>query len=134
MFEPILWFMKPYPIGKTLTDNIINNQVGGYNEKYIKTNSLENFGIEVCSNVIKCKAEPTDRGLHPTQKPVNLMAYLIGLTTIEGQTVLDPFCGCGSTLIAAKNLNRKYIGIERERKYCEIISKRLDDAIIFNAI
>ena len=125
LFEPILWFMKPYKIGETLTDNIVKNEVGGYNEAIIKENHLLNQGIEICSNVIKCHAEGTDRGMHPAQKPVALMKYLIKLTTIEGQTILDPFCGCGSTLQAAKELGRNYIGIEINPNYCDIISKRL---------
>lgn len=127
LFEPILWFMKPYKIGNTLTDNIVEHQVGGYNETAIKNNPLLNQGIEVCSNIIKCKAEKTDRGLHPAQKPVSLMKYLIELTTIKGQTVLDPFCGCGSSLQAAKDLEREYIGIEIDRKYYDIICSRLND-------
>ncbi len=126
LFEPILWFMKPYPVGGTLTDNIATYNVGGYNETYIKNNPLSNKGIEICSNVIKCKTEQTDRGLHPAQKPIALMEYLISLTTIENQIVLDPFCGCGSTLVAAQNLNRKYIGIELSQEYCKVISKRLE--------
>lgn len=125
LFEPILWFMKPYPVGGTLTDNIAQHHVGGYNERFIKENSLANEGLEVCSNIIKCKTEKTDRGLHPAQKPIKLMEYLIGITTIEDQTVLDPFCGCGSTLLAAKNMNRNFIGIEKEEEYCEIIKSRL---------
>jgi DNA modification methylase len=126
LFEPVLWFMKPYPIGGTLTDNIATYDVGGYNEHFIKDNRLNNEGIEICSNIIKCKTESTDRGLHPAQKPIALMEYLIGMTTIEGQVVLDPFCGCGSTLVAAKNLKRKYIGIEMSEEYCAVISQRLD--------
>lgn len=126
LFEPILWFMKPYPIGGTLTDNIAINKVGGYNEKYFKDNPLNNTGIEICSNIIKCKAESSDRGLHPAQKPIALMEFLIGLTTLENQIVLDPFCGCGSTLVAAQNLNRRYIGIEVSEEYCDVISKRLN--------
>lgn len=125
LFEPILWFMKPYAIGDTLTDNIVQNGVGGYNERAIKNNSLLNQGLEVCSNIIKCKAEKTDRGLHPAQKPVSLMKYLIELTTVKGQTVLDPFCGCGSTLQAAKELEREYIGIEINPDYYETVCKRL---------
>lgn len=125
LFEPILWFMKPYKVGDTLTDNIKEHELGGYNEAAIKKNPLLNEGLEVCSNIIKCKAEKSDRGLHPTQKPISLMKYLIEMTTIEGQIVLDPFCGCGSTLIAAKELNRDYIGIERDTKYFSVISERL---------
>lgn len=126
LFEPILWFMKPYTIGNTLTDNILQNEVGGYNETAIKNNPLLNQGLEIASNIIKCKAEKSDRGLHPTQKPISLMKYLIELTTIEGQTVLDPFCGCGSTLQAAKELGREYIGIEINPIYYETVCKRLD--------
>lgn len=129
LFEPILWFMKPYPIGGTLTDNIASYNLGGYNEEYLKKNHLNNTGIEICSNIIKCKTKPSDRGLHPAQKPIDLMEYLIGLTTIENQIVLDPFCGCGSTLVAAKKLNRKYIGIEKNKDYCETISKRLENTV-----
>ena len=69
----------------------------------------------------------SDRGLHPAQKPVALMEFLINLTTVEGQVILDPFCGCGTTLVAAKNLNREYIGIELDPEYCKIISERLEE-------
>ena len=125
LFEPILWFMKPYKIGDTLTDNIKDYELGGYNESAIKTDHLLNDGIEICSNVIKCHAEKSDRGLHPTQKPVALMKYLIEMTTLKGHTVLDPFCGCGSTLIAAKELGRNYIGIEINEEYYKIVTERL---------
>ncbi len=127
LFEPILWFMKPYTIGETLTDNIVKYGVGAYNEEAIKSAPILNQGIEICSNIIKCKSEKTDKGLHPTQKPVSLMKYLINLTTLENQVVLDPFCGCGSTLLAAKELNREYIGIEINHEYYDIICKRLNE-------
>lgn len=125
LFEPILWFMKPYPIGGTLTDNIINYEVGGYNEAALKQSETLNSGLEICSNILKVKTEPSDRGLHPTQKAVSLMETLIKLVTKENQTVLDPFCGCGTTLVAAKNLNREYIGFEINKTYYNNILKRL---------
>ncbi|MDE8032391.1 site-specific DNA-methyltransferase [Erysipelothrix rhusiopathiae] len=125
LFEPVLWFMKPYPQGETLTDNILEYGVGGYNENFVKSFESLNQGIEVTSNIIKVKSEKKDRGLHPAQKPIALMRFFIGLTTLPGQTVLDPFCGCGTTLVAAKELNRSYIGIEKEKKYCDIIEKRI---------
>ena len=66
---------------------------------------------------------------HPTQKPIALLEYLIKTYTDEGDIVLDFTCGSGSTLVAAKNLNRKYIGIELEEKYCEIAKKRLTNKL-----
>ena len=125
LFEPILWFMKPYPIGGTLTDNILKYGVGGYNEAALKQADTLNSGLEICSNILKTKTEPSDRGLHPTQKAVTLMETLIKLVTKENQVVLDPFCGCGTTLVAAKNLNREYIGFEINPVYYENILKRL---------
>jgi site-specific DNA-methyltransferase (adenine-specific) len=63
--------------------------------------------------------------IHPTQKPVALMEYLIRTYTNPGDTVLDNCMGSGTTLVAAKNLGRKAIGLEIEEKYCEIAAKRL---------
>lgn len=127
LFEPILWFMKPYPQGGTLTDNIMQNQIGAFNEAKLKELTVLNEGLEVCSNILKVQTQKSDRGLHPTQKAVKLMEILISLVTIEGQTVLDPFCGCGTTLVAAKNLNRDYIGFEINDEYYENILKRLNE-------
>jgi len=63
--------------------------------------------------------------LHPTQKPVALMEYLIKTYTLEGETVLDFVIGSGTTGVAAKNLNRKFIGIEKDAGYFEIAKQRL---------
>lgn len=67
---------------------------------------------------------------HPTQKPVALMAYCLGLFP-KTRTVLDPFMGSGSTLRAAKDLGIKSIGIELEEKYCEIAAQRLQQEALF---
>jgi len=65
---------------------------------------------------------------HCTTKPLKLMEYLCKLTkTPTGGIVLDPFAGSGTTLLAAKNTGREYIGIEREAEYIEIIKARLND-------
>lgn len=61
---------------------------------------------------------------HCTLKPIALMEYLVKLVTREGQTVLDPFAGSGTTGIACKNLNREAILIEREAEYVEIAECR----------
>lgn len=65
---------------------------------------------------------------HPTQKPVALLEYLIKTYTNEDETILDFCMGSGSALVAAKNINRKFIGIEREAEYVEIARKRLECA------
>lgn len=62
---------------------------------------------------------------HPTEKPVRLLRELIESSSCIDETVLDPFCGVGSTLVAAKIEGRKAIGIEIEEKYCEIAADRL---------
>ena len=64
---------------------------------------------------------------HSTQKPVPLIERLIKASSNEGMIVLDPFLGSGSTAIAAKQLNRKFIGIEIDNKYCEYAKKRLTE-------
>ena len=65
---------------------------------------------------------------HPTVKPLKLMRYLITLTTREGDTVLDPFVGSGTTCVAAKQLNREYIGIDIEEDYIKIATARVSAA------
>jgi len=64
---------------------------------------------------------------HPTVKPLKLMSYLITLGSREGDIVLDPFMGSGTTPLASKQLNRKYIGIEREEEYFKICCARVGD-------
>ena len=63
--------------------------------------------------------------LHPTQKPVDLLEYLIKTYTNEGETVLDFTMGSGSTGVACKNTNRRFIGIEKDEKYYEIARQRI---------
>ena len=71
--------------------------------------------------------------LHPTQKPVALLEYLIKTYTLEGETVLDNCMGSSSTGVACINTNRNFIGIEKDDKYFEIAKKRIEEAkSIFN--
>jgi site-specific DNA-methyltransferase (adenine-specific) len=78
------------------------------------------------ANILKfCK---TKNELHPTQKPVDLCEYLLSKFSDEGAVILDPFMGSGSAGVAAKNLNRKFIGIEMDEGYFNIAKKRIDEA------
>lgn len=66
-------------------------------------------------------------GKHPTQKPVDLLTRIILASTKEGDLVLDPFCGSGTTGIACNMLNRRFIGIDIEKKYLDIAIKRFQE-------
>ena len=68
--------------------------------------------------------------VHPTQKPVQLLEYLIKTYTNEDDLVLDNCAGSGSTLIAARNLNRNFIGIEQNEEYFDITNQRLKEVLI----
>lgn len=67
---------------------------------------------------------------HPTQKPHEIMHWLVNHWSFVGQTILDPFMGSGTTLRAAKDLGRKAIGIEIEERYCEIAAKRMSQGVL----
>ncbi len=75
-------------------------------------------------NNVGSKQEPR---FHPTQKPVALLEYLIKTYTNPGEMVLDNCAGVGSTCVAAKKCGRRYIGIEKEEKYFEIMCRRLNE-------
>ena len=123
-FEPILWFTKPYKIGTTIADNALNHGVGPYNEAAFLRYA------DRPDNMIECGFEAGEAGLHPTQKPVQLMQALIELTTKRGQVVLDPFAGSGSALVSARNLNRHFIGYEINREFVEICRDRLRQDLV----
>lgn len=111
--EPIVYLFKPYKVGTTVTDQFIENKLGCFNADILMNNFLEVSSLRKNSN-------------HPTEKPVELMEKLIELVTIEKATVLDMFMGSGSTGVAAKKLNRSFIGIELEGEYFEIAKNRIE--------
>lgn len=118
-YEPILWFTKPYKIGTTIADNALSNGVGAYNEEaYLHY-------VDDPANIIECGLQKDERGLHPAQKSIRLMQALIELTTRKGQLILDPFAGSGTTLVAAKLLNRQFLGFEAIPHYVDICERRL---------
>jgi site-specific DNA-methyltransferase (adenine-specific) len=78
------------------------------------------------------KVYPNDANTydHPCAKPIQMMQWLVTRASLEGQTILDPFVGSGTTLRAAKDLGRKAIGIEIEERYCEIAANRLRQEVL----
>lgn len=108
--EIALWFC---PDGKNWT----------YNAKYAKSvNNGNNF-----RNLWTFYAPRGEERLHPTQKPLALMDRIVRLFTRPDDLVCDTFAGSGTTLVAAKNAGRSYIGCDLEVKYCDIARKRLQD-------
>lgn len=81
------------------------------------------------SNIIKINAVDPKQRLHPTQKPVELMEYLIKTYTTEDMVILDNCAGSGTTAIACENLNRRWICIEKDENYFNIAVRRLNEHI-----
>ena len=71
---------------------------------------------------------------HPCPKPVEVMLWFVNRCSRPGETVADPFMGSGSTLVAAKSLGRRAIGVEIEEKYCEIAAKRCAQDYLFGGV
>jgi site-specific DNA-methyltransferase (adenine-specific) len=104
----------------------INNHKFGL--KYIDVNNLgTRYPISVIQFQQKWRRQDQ---VHPTQKPVALLEYLIKTYTNENDTVLDFTMGSGSTGVACKNLNRKFIGIEKDQKYFNIAKDRIEGVLI----
>ena len=78
------------------------------------------------NGMLRANKEP--RGDHPTQKPVGIMTWCISHLPDGSNTILDPFMGSGTTGVAAVQMGRKFIGIEREQKYFDIACQRIDAA------
>ena len=97
--------------------------IGGIMDATKRTNDYEE--LRYPSSIQYFNNRDKDRGMHPTQKPVALMEYLIKTYTVEGETVLDCFMGSGTTGVACKNLNRKFIGIEKDETYFKIAQDRI---------
>ncbi len=117
IYEPIAWLFKPYAY--TITDNVIEHQVGAMNIDACRINGKSP------TNLLEFGFQADEPRLHEAQKPLALMEYLIKLTTLPGQTVLDPFVGSGTTALAAQNLGRNFIGFEINPAYCAIAAQRL---------
>ena len=98
----------------------------GQNYNAIKQRTAtKNEGVRNPTSILQFDRQT---GLHPTQKPVALMEYLIRTYTNEGQTVLDNCMGSGTTGVACRNTNRKFIGIEQLAKYFAIAHERILNA------
>ncbi len=149
-YEPVILIQKPIKLQKNVARNIIENGVGALNieetrlpyergeakvghnphplgrvpANIIRTEAFQD-GYDKFFLVPKVRQKAEDYNTHPTIKPIELMEHLVKLISFEGQTVLDPFSGSGSTGVACLLNNRYYIGYELEPDYYQIQSKRL---------
>ena len=90
----------------------------------------EDSGLRFPKRIIYFNNNDTNNQIHPTQKPVALIEYLIKTYTIEGETVLDNCIGSGTTAIACLNTNRNFIGFEMDKGYFDIANERIEKHII----
>jgi site-specific DNA-methyltransferase (adenine-specific) len=123
-FNLLIW-CKPNPVptcnNKYLPD--VEFIVHGFSSGRLFGNMevKSNFMVYPCGN---------KESAHPNEKPLLLLHKLVHLGTKEGETILDPFAGSGTTGRAAKNLGRKCILIEREERYCKIAAKRMQQEVL----
>jgi site-specific DNA-methyltransferase (adenine-specific) len=142
ILHPVIWFS---PKGWTLREEIIWNRAGGmmmnakmfcrfderilWFDKQAHKWNQEATGYGTVWNIAPMQQQQGK--LHPVQFPDCIPRRCIEATTDQGDIVLDPFMGSGTTLRAAKDLGRRAIGIEIEERYCEIAAKRLEQQVLF---
>ena len=120
-YNPIMWNGEKNHRSKNTRGK--NNIIGddGSGKQWINTSSLK-----YPKDLIKIKSTDSTKNLHPTQKPLDLMSYLIRTYTNENNLVLDFTMGSGTTMLACKNLNRNFIGIEKDPQYYAVAVARVD--------
>jgi len=137
--ENILVFYKNQPTYNEITfivdEKYIDKRKSINNSYYSKGHYSgimkrgKDTGIRHPQSILSFNSE-WSKGMHPTQKPVDLFGYLIKTYTNKGDTVFDGFAGSGTTGVACHNLNRKFILIEKEEKYCKIAERRLSQGVL----
>ena len=126
IYNPQFWYSSPYKTAGRKRKNQIEGLSGGSASTYC-TATVSDDGKRYPLNLLKFKR---DGGrIHPTQKPVALLEYLIRTYTNDGMTVLDNCMGSGSTGVACVNTNRNFIGIELDEGYFNIAKKRIEEAV-----
>ena len=124
-YNPQYWYGKPYATKAMPRSREIEGLRGSAANMGAATVSED--GRRYPLSIVRYSRD-SDR-VHPTQKPVALMEYLIKTYTNEGETVLDNCMGSGTTGVACVKTGRKFIGIERDPKYFQIAQNRIEDAL-----
>ena len=136
--ENIAVFYKHQPIYNPIMEDRLFNTIGKFSkEKLSETHKNQTYKYSkdydksktYPRSVLKINRDTLKGSLHPTQKSVALLEYLIRTYTNENNFILDNCMGSGSTGIACLNTNRKFIGIEKDEKYFKIAEKRINEHI-----
>ncbi len=123
--------LEPRDATDKTKENLKNINVGKFygsntnGETGSKYNRNKNIELRKPTTLKYFKCVPQKKRLHPTEKPLSLIEYMIKTYTNEGDLILDNTCGSGTTGLGAKNLNRNYIMMEQEPKYYEIACKQV---------
>jgi DNA modification methylase len=124
-YNPQMTKGEPYDKGKAVRDT--ESYGVQTKEVHVKNDS----GLRYPRSVLYFKTAEGEGKYHPTQKPIALYEYLIRTYSNEGDVVLDPCMGSGTTGVACMNTNRKFIGIEREEKYFNICKERMNNPLMY---
>jgi DNA modification methylase len=135
IYNPILTDKPQSHIRKNSIDiKVKNNGVIGKVKENVKRNEFREIPLDknYPNNVLNIDIMAKNQRIHPTQKPVELMEYLIKTYTNEGNLVVDLTMGSGSTGVACKNTNRSFIGIEKDENYFKIAEQRINARTLFS--
>jgi len=135
LHENISVFYKKQPTynpqmteGKPYTDKPRKRTMGVIGDAIGVKKAIDNKGTRYPSSIQKY-SNGNNKSVHPTQKPISLMEYLILTYSNEGDTILDNTMGSGTTMVACKNLNRNGIGIEQDENYFKIAQERVNSTL-----
>ena len=126
-YNPQMWEGKEnHSVGNQIGKMIEREYLGGK----FATKETQKSNLKYPISILRFKGEGRGKAVHPTQKPIQLLEYLIKTYTIEGETVLDNTMGSGSTGVACVNTKRNFIGIEKDDKYFEVAKKRINEQVL----
>ena len=121
--------------GKLRSNKVKNGKLGKLtDDKEKAVVEYNDVGLRYPTQVWKFTRDCLKSNLHPTQKPLALISELIKTFSNEGDLILDNCMGSGTTGVACKYLNRRFIGIEKDPEYFEIAKKRIEDPYMFEGI
>ena len=127
-----IWHKKN-PMPRNMNLHFVNSTEAWVYFTYKKRTGTFNNDGNVIHDFIETAVTPISErkhGKHPTQKPEGLMTHFIQVLSNEGDCVLDPFMGSGTTGVAAKKLNRNFIGVELNKEYYSMAQQRIEEATV----